>query len=192
MHNKDVHGFSYRGSCTEGLLELYNNCCLGYLWVKLFRTDIIRDNCIHFDTRINLQEDENFILEYAAHVKQMVSIEHIGYMYFSPVSDKYRDKKNWFYMTQTLYKNVLNLYGKEWNDLVSYYLNYYTDALMDIYEKKQNDRRKKLKVYRKITGAMLLKSRLFCLSRWLCFLDFTNLFSSMILDVHSMLHPNNK
>ena len=98
----------------------------------------------------------------------------------------------WFYMTQRLFENSLTLYGQEWNDLVSYYLNYYTDALMDIYEKKQEDRRKYLKVYRNVTGALLLKSRLFFLSRWLCFLDFTNLLSSLILDIHTNLHPQNK
>ena len=106
--------------------------------------------------------------------------------------NKYKNIKNWFYMTQRLFENSLTLYGKEWNDLVSYYLNYYTDALMDIYEKKREDRRKYLKVYRKVTGALLLKSRLFYLSRWLCFLDFTNLLSSLTLDVHTMLHPKNK
>lgn len=192
MHNKDVHGVSYKGSCKEGLLELYKNCYLGYLWVKLFRTDIIRENHIRFDTKISLQEDENFVLQYVTYAKQMVSIEDIGYMYFPPFCNKYKAKKNWFYMTQKLFENVLALYGKEWNDLVSYYLNYYTDALMDIYEKKQEDRRKYLKVYRKVTGELLLKSRLFFLSRWLCFFDFTNLLSSLILDIHTILHPQNK
>lgn len=192
MYNKDVHGVSYKGSCKEGLLELFKNCYLGYLWVKLFRADIIKENHIRFDAKISYQEDENFVLLYAAHAKQMVSIEDIGYMYFPPFRNKYQEKKNWFYMTQRLFENSLTLYGQEWNDLVSYYLNYYTDALMDIYEKKQEDRRKYLKVYRNVTGALLLKSRLFFLSRWLCFLDFTNLLSSLILDIHTNLHPQNK
>ena len=192
MYNKDVHGVSYKGSCKEGLLELFKNKYLGYLWVKLFRTDIIRENHIRFDTKISLQEDDNFVLQYVTYAKQMVSIEDIGYMYFPPFRNKYKDIKNWFYMTQKLFENVLALYGKEWNDLVSYYLNYYTDALMDIYEKKQEDRRKYLKVYRKVTGELLLKSRLFFLSRWLCFFDFTNLLSSLILDIHTILHPQNK
>ena len=192
MHNKDVHGISYKGSCKEGLLELFNNCYLGYLWVKLFRADIIRENHIRFDMKISLHEDENFVLEYAVYAKQMFSTELIGYMYYPPFCNKYKTKQNWFYMSQTLFENVLALYGKEWNNWVSYYLNYYTDALMDIYEKKQKDRRMYLKIYRKVTGAMLLKSRLFCMSRWLCFLDFTNILSSLMLDVHTLLHPKNK
>ena len=192
IYNKDVHGVSYKGSGKEGLLELFKNKYLGYLWVKLFRTDIIRENHIRFDTKISLQEDEDFVLQYATYTRQMVSIEDIGYMYFPPFRNKYKDIKNWFYMTQRLFENSLTLYGKEWNDLVSYYLNYYTDALIDIYEKKQENRRKCLKVYRKVTGELLLKSRLFFLSRWLCFFDYTNLLSSLILDIHTILHPQNK
>ena len=192
MNNKELHGVYYKGNCKDGLLELHKNRILGYLWVKLFRAEIIRNYRICFDTKISLMEDDKFILDYVAHANNMLSIEVVGYMYYPPYSNKYGEKKNWFYMAQMLFVNSLRLYEVTWNDLVSYYLNYYTEALMDIYGKKQYDRRRYLKVYRNVTGSLMLKSRLFFMSRWVCFLDFTCFLSSFMLDIHTVLNSKIK
>ncbi|WP_127848609.1 glycosyltransferase family 2 protein [Lacticaseibacillus hulanensis] len=37
----------------------------GYLWNKIFRTDIIKQRNLHFDPEISMMEDELFVVEYA-------------------------------------------------------------------------------------------------------------------------------
>ena len=64
--NSEINHFCvYSGPIKDGLILLLQRHILGYLWVKLFKSSIIRNHHIKFDKNIFLQEDELFILSYA-------------------------------------------------------------------------------------------------------------------------------
>lgn len=54
---------------------------LGYVWGKLFRTDLIKKNHLSFDTDMYSQEDLNFNLSYYDKCKKFGFISYIGYIY---------------------------------------------------------------------------------------------------------------
>lgn len=188
IQNSKLHGILYEGNIKSGLLELFRNNCLGYLWVKRFKVSIIQKNHLRFDCNIRLQEDELFLLSYAQYCDKMLSSSYYHYYYYPCYENKYKDehKNNGFYMTETLLKKSLELYGS-CNDLVSYYINYYTDTLVGIYERKQKGRSDYLKQYRTVTGKLILKSRLFFITRQLIYLDFSCILSSVLLDIHTKI-----
>lgn len=60
----------------------------GYLWVKLFRRQIIEDNHISFDTNSTFREDEQFLSKYLEYVKSFRCIDRENYYYILPTSEK--------------------------------------------------------------------------------------------------------
>ncbi|MCM1138967.1 MAG: glycosyltransferase [Muribaculum sp.] len=85
--------FDYEGD-APGLCDLlmqHNN--IGYTWCKLYRLQIIRENCLRFDSNICLREDEIFLLDYLLYVRRAKAHKRIGYFYFMPEwGNKYRLK----------------------------------------------------------------------------------------------------
>ena len=53
----------------------------GYLWVKLFRRQIIEDNHISFDTNSTFREDEQFFSKYLEYVTSFRCIDKENYYY---------------------------------------------------------------------------------------------------------------
>ena len=183
--NSEINHFCvYSGSIKDGLILLLQRHILGYLWVKLFKSSIIRNHHIKFDKNIFLQEDELFILSYAKYCNSMTAIEKIGYFYNPPIENKYRQVRNRVYMTKMLFLKSVELYGADINPLVDYYINYYTDAVMDLYAEKSIQRKKSLLEYRKTVGRRILRSRLFFLSKYLILIDKPCNIASLLLDIH--------
>ena len=183
--NGDINHFCvYSGPIKDGLILLLQRHILGYLWVKLFKTSIIRNHHIKFDKNIFLQEDELFILSYAKYCNSMTAIEKIGYFYNPPIENKYNQVRNRIYMTKKLFQMSVELYGEDVNPLVDYYINYYTDAVMDLYAEKSIQRKKSLLEYRKTVGRRILRSRLFFLSKYLILIDKPCNIASLLLDIH--------
>ena len=60
----------------------------GYLWVKLFRRQIIEDNHIRFDTNSTFREDEQFFSKYLEYVTNFRCIDKENYYYILPASEK--------------------------------------------------------------------------------------------------------
>lgn len=60
----------------------------GYLWVKLFRRQIIEDNHIRFDTNSTFREDEQFFSKYLEYVNSFRCIDKENYYYILPTSGK--------------------------------------------------------------------------------------------------------
>lgn len=60
----------------------------GYLWVKLFRRQIIEENHIRFDTSSTFREDEQFFSKYLEYVTSFKCIERENYYYILPTSGK--------------------------------------------------------------------------------------------------------
>ena len=183
--NSEINHFCvYSGPIKDGLILLLQRHILGYLWVKLFKSSIIRNHHIKFDKNIFLQEDELFILSYAKYCNSMTAIEKIGYFYNPPIENKYNQVRNRIYMTKKLFQMSVELYGEDVNPLVDYYINYYTDAVMDLYAEKSIQRKKSLLEYRKTVGRRILRSRLFFLSKYLILIDKPCNIASLLLDIH--------
>lgn len=60
----------------------------GYLWVKLFKRQIIEDNCIRFDINSTFREDEQFLSKYLEYVTSFSCIDRENYYYILPTSEK--------------------------------------------------------------------------------------------------------
>lgn len=60
----------------------------GYLWVKLFRRQIIEDNHISFDTNSTFREDEQFFSKYLEYVTSFRCIDKENYYYVLPTAEK--------------------------------------------------------------------------------------------------------
>lgn len=181
-----LYGIAFDGKVEAGLIELFRNNCLGYLWVKRFRASIIRRHALRFDCKLHFQEDEVFLLSYAAHSNKMISKTNYNYVYYYPNANKYKSELNynWFYITESLLRKSLVLYCAK-NDIVLYYVNSYTDALIDLYERKQKGRRGYLKRYRNVAGKLLIESRLYPITRYLIYLDPLYIISYLVLNIHT-------
>jgi glycosyltransferase len=94
--------FSFYGPPSEFIEESTQNGLFGYLWIKCFRNDIIKERQIRFDTGVKFQEDELFITEFLKSAKVVSSVDKIGYYYFcvgwhrynnNDIYDNYRNEK---------------------------------------------------------------------------------------------------
>lgn len=179
--------FNYQGAIREGLVLLYEHECVGYLWVKIFRRDLIRQHNIRFDEEFALWEDEDFLLFYASVAQTIFCTQAIGYHYMYPqyvYKYRYVDRLP---ITRSLYLRAVILYEDTSNKMLNYYLNLYTDAVFNAYMARLPNRIVSLRIYRQNVGAHVLKTRLFFFSRWLIYLDWTCLFASCILNIHSRI-----
>lgn len=80
-----THGVNYDGSNVDVFIDLLHvNQILGYLFLKMFRRSIIRNNNIRFDESVTLQEDDIFVIEYLSHCVGLFSSDTKGYYYFVP------------------------------------------------------------------------------------------------------------
>lgn len=62
----------------------------GYVWNKLFKTEIIIKNHIRFDEKLKCYEDEIFVLEYCRHIDSIMMLSVAEYFYYMP--DDFRRK----------------------------------------------------------------------------------------------------
>lgn len=60
----------------------------GYLWVKLFRRQLIEQYAIRFDTNSTFREDEQFLSKYLEYVTGFKCIDRANYYYILPASEK--------------------------------------------------------------------------------------------------------
>lgn len=99
-----VYGYTIVKNCkkTECPLIIDNqkefngveNIIQGYVWGKFYKTKIIVDNFLMFDTKMNYAEDMLFNLNYSMFVHSCISIEECGYYYYlsnSSLSRRYCD-----------------------------------------------------------------------------------------------------
>lgn len=188
LDNEAEHCFSFSGPIRAGLLQLHNKNILGYLWVKMFKSEIISRYKIRFNTDIYLQEDEEFLLKYAHYCRNMISTKQLGYYYTPPYTYKYKDKRNYFLTAKSLFAQVHSLYAHyEYNEMLDYYVNYCTDALVEEYQKRGLKRKEYLIEYKKLMGKLVLNSRLFVLTRYMIYYDKSGFLSSLFLDLHVKL-----
>lgn len=186
--DKRIFGITYKGCIQDGILLLYKNDILGYLWVKLFKRSIIESYKLRFDTRYNYQEDQEFCFKYFCYIKTIVCIENVGYYYYIPDWNlKYLQKNNMFYLYQSLYKSAMIIYYKNFNNLIAYFLECWIQIIFNIYNDRDPFRRKSLLTFRKSVGKNIMKSHLFFLTKLFVYLDRTAYLSDIVLKLHIKL-----
>lgn len=82
---KKNHIIKYNQTKELNLSDFYSesviNCLIYTPWSKLYKTDIIKDNKIHFDETICYGEDRIFVTEYFSYCKRVKAISACGYNY---------------------------------------------------------------------------------------------------------------
>lgn len=66
------------------ITHLMSNGIYGYLFTKLFKSSIIKNNNIRFNTSSHFREDEEFFSQYLLYVKSWESIDTAAYHYILP------------------------------------------------------------------------------------------------------------
>lgn len=70
------------------ITSLFSQEVYYYLWVKLFRRDLLEAHHIRFDEQSILGEDTQFISKYMEYVESYTCIDTMGYYYRVPATDK--------------------------------------------------------------------------------------------------------
>lgn len=107
-----------------GLCEMYDKKILGYVWNKLFNSEIINSNYIRFNEIFYFREDEDFVLKYLRYIDCLTVVYKGAYYYNMPdLSTKYLSIDN-FYVSLSMYSSIKKLI-KNVNDRI--YLKYLTE-----------------------------------------------------------------
>lgn len=113
------------------IIKLRNNTLLGYPWNKLFRTDIIKKNNIHFDELITFHEDEIFVLQYFKHSESIYFSPKQTYNYntknIDSLSKKYIEINTIFKINDILYE--LGSQFSQKKEYIEHINSYYADHL---------------------------------------------------------------
>ncbi len=116
--------------CTDfsSLIEEDTSGMVGYVWNKLYKTNIIRAEQLSFDEDVSLYEDMIFNLNYLMVAKNIVFIDNIGTHYIQregSLGSKY-------------YSNILELKVKTLNKKIEFLNHYTVDAkYIEKWKKKQ-------------------------------------------------------
>lgn len=120
----------------EYISTLFNMGNIGYLWCRLFKAKIIRENNIRFDNRITLCEDLEFIFNYLTKTQCSCIQTATCYHYKVPnFNVKYTNKQHSIISLKCFY-NILNCYvslvGYKDSPFVISIINHYINCLIHI------------------------------------------------------------
>ena len=108
--------YPHQGNTIESKRELITSLMCqgiyGYLWVKLFRRQIIEDNHIRFDEQSAFREDEQFLSQYLAHVETFMCIDKENYYYILPPSEK-KYKGDAYYSLLPIFQSLDVIFDRE-------------------------------------------------------------------------------
>lgn len=140
------------------LFEIYQKQAFPFLWCKLFRYKIIKENAIRFDTQLKLSEDNIFIIQYL-YYSQGIKLNNKHLYHYSrnqtnSLSTKRYDFKHYLYVTQRI-QQYQQLYTKKnkhidyiFQSMIWVYMQY---ALKSIKRIDISQREKYLQMIIKIT-----------------------------------------
>lgn len=142
---KDIltHGVDYKGDIEGMKNKLWQLGILGFVWVKIFRCDIIKQYGIKFHEEINFSEDTYFIMEYLSVIKEVTSTNRIGYNYNVPEWNTKYYNATFADMSLLLELCKKSLASKS-KMLFVFYLDFMLHGLFDSYIKRMPSTRKYL------------------------------------------------
>lgn len=187
IYYRRYFGINYIGNVCDGSLLMFKNAMMGYLWNKIFKSEIIKNHKILFDNRFKFKEDEEFCLNYLKYSNKVVFIDKIGYFYNVPDSNKYNNNIDDFYLYKSLYESSLVIFLGKKNIISDFYLDLFTEMLLYSYLYVDDNKRKKLKEYRSNLGRIVLDTKLFWFTKYIIYLDCFALISDLILQLHVRL-----
>lgn len=181
-------GFDYYGDVQGYLYEIVSKKMVGYLWMKAFRSQIIHDYHLRFDTLLTLQEDGVFALNYLLHCTRIRSVNKQGYFYFAPeFSKKYKQSS-----PIIIYLNKIQMEYSETifvNNYTAFVVRFFRDSFIDslMVGFARKPKLEYLKEIRRLHIDDYNCSRLFKPLKWLIVHDSTYIMSRLALLVHSNL-----
>ncbi|WP_298367979.1 glycosyltransferase family A protein [uncultured Lutibacter sp.] len=118
-------------------------------WIKLFKTSIIKDNNIKFNSNISYGEDYIFVLNYLMFISSIYIIDKVNYIYAqrknNSLSKKYisyEERFNFFKELNLLRKKPINSFYFPSNSYLHFInqknTHYLTNLIIGIYDKRSN------------------------------------------------------
>lgn len=159
-------GVNYTGNACGTFMALAQYSIVGYLWIKLFRRDIIYRNKLRFREDTVFREDEEFVLRYLNVTKNATCIKTGTYVYNMPnLGKKYLNADN-FYCSCSMFRSVQELMGKPFDKYSKAYLEELNNALFQSFAIKKSDRCKRLATYQQAVGKYVIHSQLNVFSKF--------------------------
>lgn len=157
-----ITGVNYTGNAQGCFWLLHRNFILGYVWVKLFRRDLMRKYNIRFNEDFKFLEDEDFVVRYLGIATSVTCTKMGGYVYDMPdFVEKYSGIDN-FHWSCEMFRSVQKLTGGK---PVVFYLNELTKCLFHSFKIKKADRCKRLKTYQQLVGKDVMYTQINILSK---------------------------
>ena len=110
----------YNGDLKGALSLLYNCKMFGSLCNKCFKKSVIDKNDLRFNELYRFREDEEFLLRYMSHVKQVAATTMQSYVYIVPDWNKYNNSENLLTLC-SMYRSVLSIYEGKANNITDLY-----------------------------------------------------------------------
>lgn len=172
-----------------GLHEMYDKKILGYVWNKLFNSEIISSNHIRFNEMFHFREDEDFVLKYLRYTDCLTVVYDGAYNYDMPdLSTKYLAVDN-FYTSLSMYSSIKKLI-KTVNDRI--YLRYFvelTNAFFATFDNESIPKKEcitRITLYTQNVGCLFSIREVSLITKWL--LRLPPFISYYILKLKSSVH----
>ena len=182
------YSLEYFGNVNQGVRLLYESEILGYTVISCFKKQIIDANCLTFNTKYNLHEDQEFVLRYLKYCQLIKCVNKVGYFYYVPDFGRKYVLQNNYDLYESLYLSIVDVEKGQASIVTEDYLYFLTEALIKNF--RSSNFRKKIELllrYRKVVGRNVLNSSLFFMTKWIIYMDSTGLFSTVWLNFHLII-----
>ena len=139
---------AYKGTSSRNIVidALCKHHVFGYLWCKMYKSSIIKENDIHFKN-ITIEEDELFNLQYLKYVRKITCLSNCNYHYDYPnFYRKYGHIDN-FKENIEMFLTACNSFGSEPMRIKDMYVELSSDWLISAYRQNLPDKVEKLSIY---------------------------------------------
>ncbi len=182
-----TYALDNEGSIAEVMEEIERSKTIGFLWIKLFKANLIRARHITFNEQLAHGEDYIFIYHYLSEAKTIKAVRQIGYHYNVPQwAKKYTQDFSWNVLVkEALYKYTLRIMANSpRHNLVRQRREDLTSIYIEEFRENTNHRFFCLKRLRAILQKQFIDSQLFFLTKLIILIDPTYFISSLILRLH--------
>jgi len=186
-----IYGFDGEGTAAE-LLAVWLKEAKGiFMCMQALRFSVIHNRHLRFDTQLKHKEDAVFVLDYLSRCNRIRAVNKIGYYYYVPEwNAKYAENfeasatagESMYRSVRTIMKNNPS------NEALRYYREDLTSIYISEFARRREHRRQCIKGLRGILKKDFRRSQMFFPTRLAILLDFTHVFSSLVLTAHLFLH----
>ncbi|MBQ0149821.1 MAG: glycosyltransferase family 2 protein [Bacteroidales bacterium] len=185
-----IYGINGAGSVTDILPSLFSNHLINFLWIKAFKSDLIKEHNLAFDTTLRDGEDFIFICQYLTNCCSIRSSDRVGYHYAVPDwANKYQQNfEKEIHIGEQAYDSLRKIYEKSPdNELVRFYREDLVSKYILEFKNNKTSQHYCLKQLRRILKIDFLHSQLFLPTRLVIRFDCTYLLSRIVLSMHQYL-----